>query len=183
MPAPTAPPGSTLPGSADPIRAVHRFSRRVRPDTLCRHHPGSGRVRNHLSRHRAKSCLQDCAPGRRRLPFDQPDRAGTRPCPAALFTPDLKAWGLQRRDLIDTPKSIYARTVHWAAAIHAAAPDLDGSVWTSRQCDPERCVILFGDRVSEIDCDPLECLNVANDAALLLELRGFGRRAGIDIVS
>ena len=104
-------------------------------------------------------------------------------CLAALFTPDLKAWGLQRRDLIDTPKSTYAQTANWAGAIHAVDTGIDGLKWTSRQCDPERCVILFGDRIAETGFEPLECLNVATAASLLLELRGFGRRAGIDIVS
>ncbi len=102
---------------------------------------------------------------------------------ASLFTPDLKAWRLRRTDLIDTPKSTYDQTVFWAQAIHCAHAGADGLIWTSRQCDPERCVVLFGDRVAETDFDVLERLEVATDAALLLQLRGFGRRAGIDIVS
>jgi RES domain len=102
---------------------------------------------------------------------------------AGLFTPDLKAWRLQRSQLIDTPKSTYDQTVLWAQAIHDAHANIDGLVWTSRQCDPEQCVVLFGDRAAEGDFDVLERREVATDAALLLELRGFGRRAGIDIVS
>ncbi|MEO8926946.1 MAG: RES family NAD+ phosphorylase [Caulobacteraceae bacterium] len=100
---------------------------------------------------------------------------------AILFTPDLKAWGLTRADLIDTPKSAYPRTASWAGAIHAAHPKLDGMIWTSRQCDPDRCLVLFGDRVSEAGFDIAERLDVGKDAGLLLELRGFGRRAGIFI--
>lgn len=102
---------------------------------------------------------------------------------AALFAPDLKAWGLSRGELIETPKSTYGETVLWAQAIHGARPDIDGLVWTSRQCDPERCVILFGDRVAEADFSVLDCIPVDADAGLLLELRGFGHRAGITIVS
>ena len=102
---------------------------------------------------------------------------------AGLFTPDLKAWKLRRTDLIDTPKSTYNQTALWAQAIHAADANIDGLIWTSRQCDPERCLILFEDRISESEFDVLERLEVADDAALLLELRGFGRRAGIDLVS
>ena len=52
-----------------------------------------------------------------------------------LFAPDLKAWGLNRGDLIETPKSTYGQTVLWAQAIHHARPDVDGLIWTSRQCD------------------------------------------------
>lgn len=44
-------------------------------------------------------------------------------------------------------------------------------------------MVLFGDRVSEGESDILERLDVAADAALLLEPRGSGRRAGITIVS
>jgi hypothetical protein len=102
---------------------------------------------------------------------------------AGLFAPDLKAWGLARTDLIDTPKSTYDQTVVWAQAIHDAEPSLDGLVWTSRQCDPERCIALFGDRVTEADFDVVERLEVAGDPALLLALRAFGLRAGITIVN
>ncbi len=102
---------------------------------------------------------------------------------AGLFAPDLKAWGLRRTDLIETPKSTYDQTVVWAGAIHKADGSLDGLIWTSRQCDPEQCVVLFGDRIDEAAFEEIERREVARDAALLLELRGYGRRAGIDIVS
>ncbi len=102
---------------------------------------------------------------------------------ARLFAPDLKAWGLKRDDLIETPKSTYGQTVLWAQAIHRAQPDLDGLTWTSRQCDPDQCVILFGDRVSEVDFEIRDCIDVSGDASLLLELRTFGQRAGITIIS
>jgi hypothetical protein len=46
-------------------------------------------------------------------------------------------------------------------------------------CDPDQCVILFG----EADFEILDCIDVAGDAALLLELRTFGQRAGITIIS
>ncbi len=102
---------------------------------------------------------------------------------AALFAPDLKAWGVRRTELIETPKSAYARTALWARALHRAHAGIDGLIWTSRQCDPERCVVLFGDRVNEAALEVLDRIDVAADAALLLELRGYGRRGGITIVS
>jgi RES domain len=102
---------------------------------------------------------------------------------AGLYAPDLKGWGLSRVELIDTPKSSYCQTVLWAQAMHRAHPDLDGLIWTSRQCDPDRCVVLFGDRVGEADFDVHDRIEVSADASLLLELRNFGRRAGITIVS
>lgn len=102
---------------------------------------------------------------------------------AGMFAPDLKLWGLSRGELIETPKSTYDRTVLWAEAIHHARPDIDGLIWTSRQCDPDQCVILFEDRVREADFEALDCIEVSADANLLLELRGFGQRAGITIIS
>jgi hypothetical protein len=100
-----------------------------------------------------------------------------------LFAPDLKVWGLSRSELIETPKSTYGRTVLWAEAIHRARPDIDGLLWTSRQCDPDQCVILFEDRISEGDFEVQDCIEVSADASLLLELRSFGQRAGITIIS
>ena len=102
---------------------------------------------------------------------------------AGLFAPDLKAWGLSRGELIETPKSTYGQTVLWAQAIHRARSDLDGLIWTSRQCDPDQCVILFEDRVSEANFDIHDCIDVSADVNILLELRKFGRRAGITIIS
>ncbi|GLS21462.1 hypothetical protein GCM10007874_44790 [Labrys miyagiensis] len=102
---------------------------------------------------------------------------------ARLFAPDLKGWGVSRGDLIETPKSTYGQTVLWAEAFHRARSDVDGLIWTSRQCDPDVCVILFEDRVSESEFEVLDCIDVRADAALLLELRSFGHRAGITIIS
>ena len=102
---------------------------------------------------------------------------------AGLFAPDLKAWGLSRGELIETPKSTYRQTVLWAQAIHRARSDLDGLIWTSRQCDPDQCLVLFEDRISEASFDTHDCIDVSADAGLLLEIRKFGRRAGIIIIS
>jgi len=102
---------------------------------------------------------------------------------AGLFAPDLKAWGLSRGELIETPKSTYGQTVLWAQAIHRARSDLDGLIWTSRQCDPDQCAILLEDRVSEVNFDIHDCIDVSADADLLLELRKFGRRASITVIS
>ena len=102
---------------------------------------------------------------------------------AGLFAPDLKVWGLSRGELIETPKSTYGQTSLWAQAIHRAQSNIDGLIWTSRQCDPDQCVILFEDRVGERDFEIHDCIAVSADASLLLELRGFGQRAGITIIS
>ncbi|MBB3457954.1 hypothetical protein FHT86_006279 [Rhizobium sp. BK313] len=70
----------------------------------------------------------------------------------------------------------------WAQALHKAFPDIKGLIWTSRQCGPESCLVLFGDRVRESDFDVLDCIDVATNPNLLLELRGYGKRAGITII-
>jgi hypothetical protein len=95
----------------------------------------------------------------------------------------LKAWKLSRTDLIETPKSTYGETVLWAEAIHRARADIDGLIWTSRQCDPEQCMILFEDRMTEDRLDVVQSIDAGTDVGLLLELRDYGRRAGITIIS
>ncbi|CDX43468.1 RES domain-containing protein [Mesorhizobium sp. ORS 3359] len=99
---------------------------------------------------------------------------------AGLFAPDLKAWGISRGDLIETPKSTYGQTILWAQAIHGARADVDGLLWTSRQCDPDRCVTLFE---GEGDFEVHDSIEVGFDADLLLEIRAFGLRAGNTIIS
>jgi hypothetical protein len=102
---------------------------------------------------------------------------------ASLFALDLKRLNIERRDSIDTPASTYDQTVLWAKAIHRTHPDVDGLIWTSRRCDPEQCVVLFGDRVPESAFDVVDGHELATDSVLLLEIRDYGRRAGITLVS
>jgi hypothetical protein len=102
---------------------------------------------------------------------------------ASLFSPDLKAWGLSRTDLIETPKSTYAEIASWAQALHHANAYIDGLIWTSRQCDPDQCVILFDDRLPEYQLEIVESIEAGSNAGLVLELRAFGARAGITIIS
>jgi hypothetical protein len=102
---------------------------------------------------------------------------------AALFTPDLGALRLHRTDLIDTPRSHYGRTALWAKAIHDACAEAEGLIWTSRRCDPAMCAIFFGDRVKEADFNEIDCLDLSTHSMELLELRSFGRRSGITLVS
>ncbi len=98
-----------------------------------------------------------------------------------LFEPDLNAWGLTRRDLIDTLPIHYTTTARWAEAIHAAHPDADGMVWTSRRCDPGTAYLLFGDRLAFGSIKPMSSSALTGTDAELLAVIGFGRRAGIGI--
>jgi hypothetical protein len=102
---------------------------------------------------------------------------------AALFEPDLNRWGLTRRDLIDTYASAYAATARWAKAIHDADPEIDGMVWTSRRCDPERAFVLFGDRVRPEDLGEISRAPITSSGDLMGQLRGFAARAGIFVAT
>jgi hypothetical protein len=101
----------------------------------------------------------------------------------ALFEPDLNKWGLTRQSLIDTFAVDYADTARWALAIHEAHPDVEGLVWRSRRCDPDRAYVLFGDRVhpGDLEARHRQRLHESND--LLLQIRAFAARAGILISS
>ena len=98
---------------------------------------------------------------------------------ASLRAPDLRKWRIRRESLIGDLPDQYARTVLWAKAIHDQY-DLDGLIWTSRQCDPAAAVLLFGDRVEDGD---LEIIGVryGRDGSFLEDVRRAGSRAGIVI--
>ena len=100
---------------------------------------------------------------------------------AALFEPDLNAWGIRRSELIDTHACDYLATAKWALAIHDAHPEIAGLIWTSRRCDPATAYLLFGDRLHPQDLLALEQRDVTSDDTLLLDIRNFGARAGITI--
>lgn len=101
-------------------------------------------------------------------------------CP--LFQPELSRLGVTRADLIDTLPDAYAATARWAEAIHAARPAVQGLVWTSRRCDPDLAVLLFGDRVPSAALAVLGRADITRTPALLAAIRAIGARAGITIV-
>lgn len=79
--------------------------------------------------------------------------APTRPLRLAmLHSAGLRRVGVHQTELTDTPAAGYPRTVPWAAAVHALG-DLDGIVWMARQWNADRCVVLFGDRVTATELD------------------------------
>lgn len=102
---------------------------------------------------------------------------------ATLHEPDLNAWGQTRADLIDTFASQYPRTVLWALAIHDQWGDIDGLAWTSKRCDPHQAFVLFGERLKDGDLDLIDDRLIAADNSLLMQVRDYGRRAGITLVS
>ena len=101
----------------------------------------------------------------------------------ALFAPDLKNLGLKRAQLIDVTPKWYTATARWAEAIRAQYRDIEGLVWTSRQCDPHVAFVFFGDRVSPADFEVRSTTSIRTTASMLKSIREFGLRAGITIVS
>jgi hypothetical protein len=61
----------------------------------------------------------------------------------------LRKLGISRKDLIECDGTEYADTRAWAQALHAQCRDAEGLIWTSRQADPARALVLFGDRVED----------------------------------
>jgi hypothetical protein len=59
----------------------------------------------------------------------------------------LRKLGISRKDLIECDGTQYPETRAWAEALHAQCPAAEGLTWTSRQADPARAIVLFGDRV------------------------------------
>ena len=99
-----------------------------------------------------------------------------------LFEHDLNKLQLTRADLIDTPASSYSQTRLWAEAVHAQS-DADGLMWTSRRCDPERALILFGDRVGGSDLTRMDSQPILTSVSLFEQFQTFAEMAGITLTS
>jgi hypothetical protein len=65
-----------------------------------------------------------------------------------LSSKRLKRIGLQRRDIIDTPVEEYVRSREWAVRLRTETSP-HGLLWTSRQDDEAKALVVFGDRISE----------------------------------
>jgi hypothetical protein len=59
----------------------------------------------------------------------------------------LHKLGLRRVDLIDTDASEYPITRQWASALYEQFPAAEGMIWTSKQDDDAKAIILFEDRL------------------------------------
>ncbi|MFK0207914.1 RES family NAD+ phosphorylase [Agrobacterium sp. NPDC090283] len=99
-----------------------------------------------------------------------------------LFAPDLAKWSVSRADLIDTTAADYHITAQWALAIHQSRPDVDGLIWTSKRCDPQQAIILFGDRVAETDLHGISNVPIYSDVGEMRQLATFAARVDITLV-
>ena len=59
----------------------------------------------------------------------------------------LHKLGIPRKELIECDGSQYPETRAWALALHDQCPDAEGLLWTSRQADPARALVLFEGRL------------------------------------
>lgn len=98
---------------------------------------------------------------------------------AKLFAPDLKPWQISRQSLVGSSPALYDATALWAEAIHHQFREIDGLVWTSNQCDPERAYLFYGDRVTESDFDTVFVRDGAGAPDFLSDARQAGLRASI----
>jgi hypothetical protein len=89
-----------------------------------------------------------------------------------LFAPDLAKWGVNRADLIDTTAADYHITALWAFAIHQSRPDAHSLIWTSKRCDPQQAVLLFGDRVAETDLTGISNVAIYSDVGEMRQVPG-----------
>lgn len=96
----------------------------------------------------------------------------------------LRKLGISRSGLIDTDASEYPLTRQWALAFHEQNPEAEGLIWTSRQADPERAIVLFGDRLNsfsfKIISEPKSL--ILTDGSACVELLQLAARLGVLIV-
>lgn len=101
-----------------------------------------------------------------------------------LRTKALRKLGLQRKDLIDTEKDQYPKTRTVSASIHAQRDDVQGLLWTSRQDDSARSVVLFGDRIGPHALVPVgSSRDLVTDVKAYDELVDLGERIGVLLVT
>ena len=101
-----------------------------------------------------------------------------------LRTMALRKLGMQRRDLIDTEKDRYPATRAVAAQIHYQQRNAQGLLWTSRQDDSARSVVLFGDRIAAGSLQQAgKSRDLVSDTAAYEAVLNLAERIGVEIVS
>ncbi len=93
----------------------------------------------------------------------------------------LHKLGISRKNLIECDGTQYSETRAWAEALHTQQPDADGLTWTSRQADPARALVLFGDRVDSsvfgVAASPASLL--LPDGSGILDVLTLAQRLGV----
>lgn len=100
-----------------------------------------------------------------------------------LRTTALRKLGIERKHLIDTEKNRYPSTREVAAAIHTQQPDAQGLLWTSRQDDSAKAVVLFGNRIAPGALQQMAApRDLVNDTAVYENVLTLAERIGVEIV-
>ena len=93
----------------------------------------------------------------------------------------LHKLGISRKELIESDGAQYSETRAWAEALHLQQLDADGLTWTSRQADPARALVLFGDRVdsSVLDVAAAASPLLLPDGSAILEVLALAQRLDV----
>lgn len=96
----------------------------------------------------------------------------------------LRKLGISRSGLIDTDASDYPVTRQWALAFHEQNPEAEGLIWTSRQADPERAIVLFADRLSTLHLETVDLplSLILPDGSTCAEVLQLARRLGVLVI-
>jgi hypothetical protein len=96
----------------------------------------------------------------------------------------LRKLGISRSGLIDTDASEYPFTRQWALAFHEQNPEAEGLIWTSRQADPERAIVLFADRIGTLHLETVDLPQslILADGSTSAEVLQLARRLGVLVV-
>lgn len=102
---------------------------------------------------------------------------------ADLGTKPLHRLGVSRLQLIECNKDQYPLTRQWAAAIHAASPNIQGLTWMSRQDDSSRAIMLFGDRLKKgLLSQTGTSRHLLNDDKAYQEVQDLAKVLGVRVV-
>lgn len=103
-----------------------------------------------------------------------------------LTSVGLHRFGLQNKDLIDTPPRFYPATQAWAAALYQANPAAQGLYWTSRLDNRTQAMMFFGERPGVEDAlEPegrIRSLHRISGGPILEVLR-LAERIGVDFAT
>jgi hypothetical protein len=68
----------------------------------------------------------------------------------------LRRLGVHPHDIVDTTKTHYPETRKWAEQLYTQYPQAQGLLWTSRQDDRAKAVVLFGTRIATTELRPAD---------------------------
>jgi hypothetical protein len=95
----------------------------------------------------------------------------------------LRKLGISRKDLIECDGSQYSETRAWALALHNQYPNAEGLVWTSRQADPARAIVVFEDHLAGHALTAVGSSTplLQPDGSAILEVLSLAQRLGVNL--